>query len=102
MIKNIILFAICCLLILFIMCIVKAVRSKTVADRMVAVNIATSMTGVIAAAIAVYFGQDSYIDIALVYVILSFLAVLVFTRVIIGTFRANKLRNKEREANRFG
>ena len=101
MIETVITIAVSCLLILFILCIVRAVQSKSVADRMVAVNIATSMTGVIAAAIAVLFGQDSYIDIAIVYVILSFLAVLVFTRVFIGTYRAQKLRKKEREANRF-
>lgn len=101
MIDTIITIAICCLLILFILCIIRAVQSKTVADRMVAVNIATSMTGVIAAGVAVLYGQDSYIDIALVYVILSFLAVLVFTRVFIGTYRAKKLKAKEREANRF-
>jgi len=94
LINNIIIFVIACLIIMFALCIVRAVQSKTVADRMVAVNVATTMTTVIIAAIAVLSGEDSFIDVAFVYAILSFLAVLVFTRVFIGTYRAKYLREK--------
>jgi len=83
-------FLICCsaiLLILVMLCIIRAVKGPRTADRMLAVNAGTTIITAIVAIITVLYGESYFADIAVIYVILSFLAVVVFVRVYLNIYR---------------
>jgi len=61
-------------------CLVRAVRGPKLADRIVATNMISVKTILLIVMVAVYIGGDFLVDVAMVYALLSFLAVVVFTR----------------------
>ena len=61
-------------------CLVRAVRGPKLADRIVATNMISVKTILLIVMIAVYIDGDFLVDVAMVYALLSFLAVVVFTR----------------------
>ncbi len=77
-----ILFAI--LLSAIILGLYRLIKGPTNADRMVALDILTTSTVVLIAFLAWYFGRIIYLDIALVYAALSFIAVIVLGRYLEG------------------
>lgn len=65
-------------------CLVRAIIGPSVADRLVAVNmIGTQVIGLICL-IAARSGESGFIDIAIVYALLNFLAVAVLTKILRG------------------
>lgn len=60
--------------------LVYCVREKRFTDKLVAVNIITTLTLDIICMLAVYLMEDFVIDVALIYAVLGFLAVIVLTR----------------------
>jgi len=68
------------LAITMIVCLVRAVRGPKLADRIVATNMICVKTILLIVMVAVYMGDDFLVDVALVYSLLSFLAVIVLTR----------------------
>ena len=54
------------------LCLYRAVVGPTEADRVVSINIIGTKTVVIISIIAVVFGQDFFLDVALVYALISF------------------------------
>jgi multicomponent Na+:H+ antiporter subunit F len=77
-----ILFAI--LLSAIILGLYRLIKGPTNADRMVALDILTTSTVVLIAFLAWYFQRIIYLDIALVYAALSFIAVIVLGRYLEG------------------
>jgi len=69
------------LIILLLFCIVSAVRGPGNADRIIAVNVGTTITGAIIGILGVRSGEAFFADVTLIYVILSFMAVVVLVRV---------------------
>jgi len=86
------------LAITMIICLVRAVRGPKLADRIVATNMICVKTILLIVMVAVYMGDDFLIDVALVYSLLSFLAVIVLTRFMLKV-KINKER-KERKENK--
>ncbi|MBQ9833085.1 MAG: sodium:proton antiporter [Clostridia bacterium] len=76
---------------------IRAVKGPRFTDRIVAVNIIGTLTIIIMCILSVYFKQDFLVDIAIVYALLSFIAVVVLTRLVIVRRRAQE--KKEREAS---
>ena len=62
------------------LCLVRAVRGPKLADRIVATNMIGVKTILLIVVVAVYIGGDFLVDVAMVYALLSFLAIVVFTR----------------------
>ena len=79
-------------------CLVRAVRGPKLADRIVATNMIGVKTILLIVMVAVYIGGDFLVDVAMVYALLSFLAVVVFTRFMLRV-KINKARQdaKKRE-----
>ena len=73
---------------LMIACLVRAILGPRIADRLVSIN----MTGTIAIMITVMLDEGYLVDIAIIYALLSFLAVVVLVKIFIGVYRANKQR----------
>lgn len=90
-------FALIALGILVFFCFVRSVRGPRIADRLMAVNMIGTMT-IIAIAILALMMKESYlVDVALIYALISFLAVVVITKVYTGVYVEQSKRKKENE-----
>jgi multicomponent Na+:H+ antiporter subunit F len=61
------------LLILTFLCLTRAALGPTAADRVVAINVIGTKTMVIIALISFLFGQEFFLDVSLVYALISFI-----------------------------
>ena len=79
-------------------CLFRAFRGPTPADRVIAVN----MTGTIVITMILFLSlllREGYlVDIALIYAMLSFLAVVLLCRISIGAYKARKEKEENRHA----
>jgi len=64
--------------------LIYGVVSKRFTDKLVAVNIITTLSLNAICMLAVYLRQDYVLDIALIYALLSFTAVVVLTKLLTG------------------
>lgn len=70
--------------IMLFLCLLRACMGPTVADRLVSVNMMGTMVMVIIATLAVMMGESYLVDICIIYAMISFLAVIVLSKVIMG------------------
>lgn len=71
------------------------------ADRIVAVNMIGTMVMVIIAILALLLNEGYLVDICLIYAMISFLAVIVLTKVYMGVHSENQVERKEFSAIHF-
>lgn len=84
------------LAILVFFCFIRALKGPTIADRIVCVNMIGTLVIIIIAVLTVMMKEDWLADIAAIYAIISFLAVVVLTKIYIGVYREkNAKENKE-------
>ena len=62
-------------------CLIRAVKGPRTADRIVAVNMMGTMVMVMIAILALLLKEGYLVDICLIYAMISFLAVIVLTKV---------------------
>lgn len=67
-------------------CIIRAVMGPRVADRIVAVNMMGTIVMVMIAALSLLLKEGYLMDIGLIYAMISFLAVVVITKVYMGIY----------------
>ena len=82
------------LAILLFMCLIRAVKGPRVADRLVAVNMMGTMVMVMITVLALLLKESYLLDIGLIYAMVSFLAVVMLSKVYIGIYE-EKVRKKE-------
>lgn len=80
------------LAVMLFLCLLRACLGPTVADRLVAVNMMGTMVNVIIATLAIMMGEGYLVDISLIYTMLSFLAVIVLSKVILGIHKQDTER----------
>ena len=85
------------LAVMLILCLIRAVIGPRIADRLIAVNLMGTMVMVIIALLAVVKDQGYLVDICLIYAMISFLAVVVLTRIYTGVYREAKEHQKRKE-----
>ena len=83
--------------VLLLFCLIRAVVGPRIADRLVAVNMITTLVTVMIAILAVLKGEGYLIDICLIYAMISFLAVVVLSRIYTGVYRQEKDHQKRKE-----
>ena len=83
--------------VLLIFCLIRAVVGPRIADRLVAVNMITTMVTVMIAILAVLKDEGYLVDICLIYAMISFLAVVVLSRIYTGVYRQAKDHQKAKE-----
>ena len=83
------------LAIMVVLCLVRAIIGPRVTDRIVSVNMMGTMVMVIIAILALMLEEGYLADICLIYAMLSFLAVIVLTKVYMGVYREKKEKEKE-------
>ena len=81
--------------VLLVLCLIRAVRGPRVADRVVAVNMMGTMTMVMIAILALLLHEGYLVDICIIYAMISFLPVVVLTKVYIGIYLEKKERGKK-------
>ena len=87
------------LAVMLVLCLVRAVIGPRIADRLIAVNMMGTMVMVIIALLAVVKNQGYLVDICLIYAMISFLAVVVLTRIYTGVYREAKEHKKGERGN---
>ena len=83
------------LAVMVLLCLLRAVIGPRIADRIVAVNMMGTMVIVMIAILALMLGEGYLVDICIIYAMISFLAVIVLTKVYMGVY----LEKKEKEEN---
>ncbi len=79
------------------LCLIRAVKGPSVADRIVAVNMMGTMVMVMIAILALLLKEGYLVDICLIYAMISFLAVIVLTKVYMGVHKENENVKEEQE-----
>ena len=90
------------LAVMLLLCLVRAVKGPRIADRLVAVNMMGTMVMVSIAILAVVKDQGYLVDICLIYALISFLAVVVLTRIYTGVYREAKDHERRKEEKKHG
>ena len=88
--NNFFLTCIIILAVLILLCLVRAIRGPKIADRIMASNMIGTLTVAVIMLLAVYIDESYIIDVALVYAVISFLAVIVITKIYIGLYRRRR------------
>ncbi|MCD7763065.1 MAG: monovalent cation/H+ antiporter complex subunit F [Lachnospiraceae bacterium] len=78
------------LAILLVFCLIRAIIGPRVADRLVAVNMMGTIVMVIIAILTLMLQEGYLADICLIYAMISFLAVIVLTKVYMGVYLEKK------------
>lgn len=86
------------LAVMVVLCLIRAIIGPRVADRIVAVNMMGTMVMVIIGILALLLEEGYLVDICLIYAMISFLAVIVLTKVYMGVY----LEKKEEERKNGG
>lgn len=85
------------LAVMLVLCLIRAVIGPRIADRLVAVNMMGTMVMVSIAILAVLKNEGYLVDICLIYAMISFLAVVVLTRIYTGVYREAKDHEKKQK-----
>lgn len=83
-----------------ILAFIRAVKGPRYTDRIVAINMIGTMTTASICILSVYLGETALVDVALVYTLLSFLAVVIMCHVVTLHHKGRLLflKRKEEEA----
>lgn len=93
------------LLILAVMlfaCLVRAVKGPRIADRLVSVNMMGTMVMVMIAILALMLDEGYLVDVCLVYAMISFLSVVVLSKVYIGIYEEKRFKSENPNAEDEG
>jgi|P827metagenome_2_1110787.scaffolds.fasta_scaffold04922_6 multicomponent Na+:H+ antiporter subunit F len=74
-------------IVLIFLCLIRALKGPEISDRVICVNMIGTLVIMIIAVLTVLLGEDWLADIAAVYAMISFLAVVVLTKIYIGVYR---------------
>jgi multicomponent Na+:H+ antiporter subunit F len=86
------------LAVMLVLCLIRAIIGPRIADRVVSINMMGTMVMVIIAVLALMLEEGYLADICLIYAMISFLAVIVLTKVYTGVY----LEKKEEEEKKNG
>lgn len=96
--KNIIYVgALIILAVMLMLCLLRAILGPRVTDRIVAVNMMGTMVMVMIVVLSLLLKEGFLVDICLIYAMVSFLAVVVISKVYIGVYTESYLRSHKQE-----
>ncbi len=87
--------------VLVVLVLIRAVAGPRVADRLMAINMVGTVGIFLMAVVAVKLDEDYLLDISIIYAMISFISVVILTKVYMGVHDENVLRKfkRDREAN---
>ena len=81
--------------VLVLACLVRAIRGPRIADRVIAANMIGTLVVITICILAFMMGEGYLVDIAMIYTMLSFLAVVLLTKVYMGIYREKRRQREE-------
>lgn len=87
------------LAVMFVICLIRAVKGPRIGDRIVAVNMMGTMVIVAIATLAVTLQEGYLVDICLIYAMISFLAVVIVTKVYTGVYLEKKAQEERKDGS---
>ena len=78
--------------VLLFLCLLRAILGPRIADRVVGINMIGTIIILMIAILALMLGEGYLVDIAIIYAMLSFLAVVVLAKIYIGVYLARKAK----------
>ena len=78
------------LAVMIILCLIRAIIGPRIEDRIVATNMMGTIVMVIIAILAIMLKEGYLVDICIIYAMISFLAVIVLTKVYMGVYQEKK------------
>ena len=84
---------------ILIACLIKAILGPRVADRVIAVNMMGTTVVIIICILSFVMNEGYLTDVAIIYTMLSFLAVVLLTKVFMGIYREKRRKAEEAEKN---
>lgn len=87
--------ALCILAVMVILCLIRAIIGPKIADRIVATNMMGTIIMVIIGILALMLEEGYLADICIIYAMISFLAVIVLTKVYMGVYLEKKEKQEE-------
>lgn len=82
---------------LLVFVFLRTVLGPRIADRVVAVNLLGTLVTLLICVLAYLMVEDYLVDISLIYTTLSFLAVVLLTKIYMGVYRQKRHREQMRE-----
>lgn len=83
--------------ILTLLCLVRAIQGPTIPDRIVSINMISTLTIAMICILAIRQQQGYLVDVALIYALIGFLAVVVLCKVYMGITLEKREKQKEAE-----
>ena len=77
-------------------CLLRAIRGPRIADRVVGINMIGTIIIMMIAILSLMLEEGYLVDIAIIYAMLSFLAVVVLVKIYIGIYRSQKIEEENR------
>lgn len=75
---------------MLILCLIRAIIGPRLTDRLIAVNMIGTMVMVIISTMAILLDEGYLVDICLIYAMISFLAIVVLTKIYTGVYMQEK------------
>ncbi len=92
---NLFLAVLIILAVLFLLCLIRAVIGPRVADRIMAINMMGTMVIVAISILAVMMQEGYLLDVAIIYAMISFLAVIIISKVYMGVYLERKKKGEK-------
>ena len=89
------------LAILLLFALIRAIKGPKVTDRIVAANMIGTIVIVIIGIFSVLLGEGYLMDICIVYAMLSFLAVIILTKVYAGVYKESRSKRSDFTLNQL-
>lgn len=87
------------LAVMIVLCLVRAIIGPRVADRIVAINMMGTIIMVIIGILALMLEEGYLADICIIYAMISFLAVIVLTKVYMGVYQQKKIEEAKEDGS---
>ncbi len=78
-----------------IACLIAAIKGPSLGDRMVAANMTGTLTIIAICVLAWHLNEGWLVDVALIYAMLSFIAVVVLTKIFIGSYKSGSEEDED-------
>ena len=78
--------------VLLFLCLLRAILGPRIADRVVGINMIGTIVIMMIAILSLMLGEGYLVDVAIIYAMLSFLAVVVLAKIYIGVYLARKAK----------
>ena len=78
--------------VLLFLCLLRAILGPRIADRVVGINMIGTIIIMMIVILSLMLGEGYLVDIAIIYAMLSFLAVVVLVKIYIGVYLARKAK----------